>query len=190
MKKLYSLMLAGLVLAAPGAAMAMDSAALLAHPDQYRVIYAGEDEVIYADMDTVRGIQTMDFPNSIENMHFKMYVESYKDKVNAMDFAKDNLVTQIREFDAGLYVNKNEKSYKMELKLDGVYDARGAAIPSKDQEETGDALKIRAKAKDLYMNLYRLERVHQAEAAKAAAAAAQDASAPAEPAAQAAPAAE
>lgn len=170
MKKLYSLMMAGLVLAAPGAAMAMDSAALLAHPDQYRVIYAGEDEVIYADMETVRGIQTMDFPNSIENMHFKMYVESYKDKVNAMDFMKDNLVTQIREFDAGLYVNKHEKSYKMELKLDGVYDGRGAAIPAKDQEETGDAVKIRAKAKDLYMNLYRLERVQQAEAAKAAAA--------------------
>lgn len=106
MKKLYSLMMAGLILAAPGAAMAMDSAALQADPAQYRVIYAGEDEVIYADMDTVRGMQTMDYPNSIENMRFKMYVESYRDKVDAADFGEGRLVTQIREFDAGLYVNK------------------------------------------------------------------------------------
>ncbi len=166
MKKLYSLLAAGLLLAAPGAARAMDQAALLADPGRYRVIYAGEDEVIYADMTSVRSIQTMDFPNSIENAHFKMYVESYKDKVDAMDFAKGGLVTQIREFDAGLYVNKNKKSYKLETKLDAVYDAAGAAIPAKDLEETGDAVKIRAKAEDLYKNLYRLERLPKAAPAE------------------------
>ncbi len=168
MKKLYSLMMAGLILAAPGAAMAMDSAALQADPAQYRVIYAGEDEVIYADMDTVRGMQTMDYPNSIENMRFKMYVESYRDKVDAADFGEGRLVTQIREFDAGLYVNKNEKSYKLETKLAAVYDADGKAIESADQEERGDALKIRAKAKDLYMNLYRLEQLSLKQAAEQA----------------------
>lgn len=161
MKKLYSLMLAGLVLAAPTAAMAMDSAELLSHPAKYRVIAAGEDEVVYADLSTLTAIQTMDFPNSVENMHFKMYVESYRDKVNAMDFARDNLVTSIREFDAGLYVNKNTKSYNLETRLAAVYDAKGDAVKTLDPKEAKEAEKLRVKAEDLYMNLSRMTRMPQ-----------------------------
>lgn len=161
MKKLYSLMLAGLVLAAPTAAMAMDSAELLSHPAKYRVIAAGEDEVVYADLSTLTAIQTMDFPNSVENMHFKMYVESYRDKVNAMDFARDNLVTSIREFDAGLYVNKNTKSYNLETRLAAVYDAKGEAVKTLDPKEAKEAEKLRVKAEDLYMNLSRMTRMPQ-----------------------------
>lgn len=161
MKKLYSLMLTGLVLAAPTAAMAMDSAELLSHPAKYRVIAAGEDEVAYADLSTLTAIQTMDFPNSVENMHFKMYVESYRDKVNAMDFARDNLVTSIREFDAGLYVNKNTKSYNLETRLAAVYDAKGEAVKTLDPKEAKDAEKLRVKAEDLYMNLSRMTRMPQ-----------------------------
>lgn len=161
MKKLYSLMLAGLVLAAPTAAMAMDSAELLSHPAKYRVIAAGEDEVVYADLSTLTAIQTMDFPNSVENMHFKMYVESYRDKVNAMDFARDNLVTSIREFDAGLYVNKNTKSYNLETRLAAVYDAKGEAVKTLDPKEAKEAEKLRVKAEDLYMNLSRMSRMPQ-----------------------------
>lgn len=161
MKKLYSLMLAGLVLAAPTAAMAMDSAELLSHPAKYRVIAAGEDEVVYADLSTLTAIQTMDFPNSVENMHFKMYVESYRDKVNAMDFARDNLVTSIREFDAGLYVNKNTKSYNLETRLAAVYDAKGEAVKALDPKEAKEAEKLRVKAEDLYMNLSRMTRMPQ-----------------------------
>lgn len=161
MKKLYSLMLASLVLAAPTAAMAMDSAELLSHPAKYRVIAAGEDEVVYADLSTLTAIQTMDFPNSVENMHFKMYVESYRDKVNAMDFARDNLVTSIREFDAGLYVNKNTKSYNLETRLAAVYDAKGEAVKTLDPKEAKEAEKLRVKAEDLYMNLSRMTRMPQ-----------------------------
>lgn len=161
MKKLYSLMLAGLVLAAPTAAMAMDSAELLSHPAKYRVIAAGEDEVVYADLSTLTAIQTMDFPNSVENMHFKMYVESYRDKVNAMDFARDNLVISIREFDAGLYVNKNTKSYNLETRLAAVYDAKGEAVKALDPKEAKEAEKLRVKAEDLYMNLSRMTRMPQ-----------------------------
>lgn len=161
MKKLYSLMLAGLVLAAPTAAMAMDSAELLSHPAKYRVIAAGEDEVVYADLSTLTAIQTLDFPNSVENMHFKMYVESYRDKVNAMDFARDNLVTSIREFDAGLYVNKNTKSYNLETRLAAVYDAKGEAVKTLDPKEAKEAEKLRVKAEDLYMNLSRMTRMPQ-----------------------------
>lgn len=51
-----------------------------------------------------------------------------------------------------------------------MYDADGKAIESADQEESGDALKIRAKAKDLYMNLYRLEQLSLKQAAEQAAA--------------------
>lgn len=161
MKKLYSLMLAGLVLTAPNAAMAMDSASLLANPAKYRVIAAGEDEVVYADLSTLTAIQTMDFPNSVENMHFKMYVESYRDKVNAMDFARDNLVTSIREFDAGLYVNKNTKSYNLETRLCAVYKADGEALKALDLKEAKEAEKLRVKAQDLYMNLSRMSRMPQ-----------------------------
>lgn len=164
MKKLYSLMLAGLVLAAPNAAMAMDSAPLLANPAKYRVVAAGEDEVVYADLSTLTAIQTMDFPNSVENMHFKMYVESYRDKVNAMDFARDNLVTSIREFDAGLYVNKNTKSYNLETRLCAVYKADGEALKAldpKEAKEAKEAEKLRVKAQDLYMNLSRMSRMPQ-----------------------------
>lgn len=161
MKKLYSLMLAGLVLAAPNAAMAMDSASLLANPAKYRVIAAGEDEVVYADLSTLTAIQTMDFPNSVENMHFKMCVESYRDKVNAMDFARDNLVTSIREFDAGLYVNKNTKSYNLETRLCAVYKADGEALKALDPKEAKEAEKLRVKAQDLYMNLSRMSRMPQ-----------------------------
>lgn len=161
MKKLCAALAAGLVLAAPNAAMAMDSASLLANPAKYRVIAAGEDEVVYADLSTLTAIQTMDFPNSVENMHFKMYVESYRDKVNAMDFARDNLVTSIREFDAGLYVNKNTKSYNLETRLCAVYKADGEALKALDPKEVKEAEKLRVKAQDLYMNLSRMSRMPQ-----------------------------
>ena len=41
-------------------AMAMDSATLLAHPDRYRVIHADDEEIFYADMESLSGMQTMD----------------------------------------------------------------------------------------------------------------------------------
>ncbi len=160
MKKWMGAVLAGLVLAAPVSSMAMDSNTLLKNPDQYRVLYAGEDEVVYADMNTVMGQQTMDYPGSIENVQMKIYVESYKDKVDAFDFAKDRLVTQIREFDVRLHADKRAGKYEMEKKLTGMYTSDGEGLATVDSlNQTIKDNKIDADAKDLYFNLYRIERL-------------------------------
>lgn len=77
MKK-FALALAAFTLFSATSAMAMDSATLLAHPDRYRVIHADDEEICYADMKSLSGMQTMDFPGSIENIDFTLYVESLK----------------------------------------------------------------------------------------------------------------
>ena len=65
MKK-FALALAAFTMLTATSAMAMDSATLLAHPDRYRVIHADDEEIFYADMESLSGMQTMDFPGSIE----------------------------------------------------------------------------------------------------------------------------
>lgn len=155
MKKLYRWMIAGLLLALPGTGMAMDSQTLLADPARYRVISAGEDEVVYADVQTLFGQQTMDYPGSIENLKFTMYVESYKEKADAFDFERDQLVTEIREFRVELHANKREKVYEMKKSLAGTYDSKGER---KLPESFRKAYRIDADAEELYINLYRLER--------------------------------
>lgn len=167
MKMKYGVMLAALALLPVAPASAMDSASLLANPQQYRVVYAGEDEVAYVDMDTIHGMQTMDFPGSIENLKFTLYVESYKDKSNEMDFAKGTIVEKIREFDAGLAVNKQEKSFQLEMNLVNVYNTAGEVIPAVDAEKPGDVHRIQADGKELYKQLYRLVRMPRDEAAEA-----------------------
>ena len=64
MKK-FALALAAFTMLTATSAMAMDSATLLAHPDRYRVIHADDEEICYADMESLSGMQTMDFPGSI-----------------------------------------------------------------------------------------------------------------------------
>lgn len=160
MKSYLYALAAGLLLAAPGAASAMDSASLLGDPARYRVVYAGEDEVAYADMTTVSGQQTMDYPGSIENVQFTLYVESYKDKTDAFDFAKDKLVTGIREMTVRLHANKRSGEYEMETALAACYDAKGAPLSFGSLPDEAKRLgELDADARDLYFNLYRLERL-------------------------------
>lgn len=160
MKKLYTLMLASLVLAAPTAAMAADYTEFLKDPARYRVLYAGEDEVAYVDMETVSGQQTMDYPGSIENVQFKLYVETYKDKVDAFDFAEGRLVTEIRKFDVKIHADKRNGKYEMQKQLTDVYGYNGDALAAIDYAPGAKKdNEIDADAKDLYFNLYRLERL-------------------------------
>lgn len=162
MKKWMGLALAGLVLAAPMAASAADYTEFLKDPVKYRVLYAGEDEVVYADMDTVMGQQTLDYPGSIENVHMQIYVESYKDKVDAFDFAKGKLVTQVRKFDVQLHADKRAGTYDMKTKLDSVYGWNGESLAAIDSAKPSKKdLKLDADAKDLYFNLYRLMRIQK-----------------------------
>ena len=153
MKKIVGLMGAMLLLGT-SAVMAMDSNTLLSSPDRYRVIYANEHEVAYADLDTLSGMATMDYPGSLENMHFTMYVETYKSSPDAFDFAKGNLISSIREFQMTVYANKRDQTYGMDKTLSAVYDVKGN---KQDKFSSLSAFtqnrKIIADAKTLFLNL-------------------------------------
>lgn len=159
MKKLCAALAAGVALAAPCAALAMDSETLLSHPLQYRVIYADREKAVYADMDTVRAMQTRDYPGSIENISFTMYVETYAKKPDAMAFQKKEIVTSIQQYDATAYGNKEKDQYRLEKTLAAVYDQNGGQI--------GDASwkgkKAKVEADDIYYSLFRAVHAPKAE---------------------------
>ncbi len=158
MKKLWTALAAGLVLSAPCAAMAMDSATLLTNPAEYRVIYADGGKAVYADMDTVRAMQSRDFPASIENISFTMYVETYAKNPDAMAYQTGNTVTDIQQYEATAYGNHKTDEYRLEAKLTAVYDSHGAQI--------GDASwkgkKAKVEADDIYYSLVRAAHAPQA----------------------------
>lgn len=150
-KKIISiLMLAGLV---ADAVQAMDSETLLKNPARYPVIYATEKMRIYADMETVSAMQTMDYPGSIENVSFLLYAERYKKNADAFDFARGGLVTQIREWKVELAADRREKRYEMTLTPVAAYDAKGERLTG------GGDMKLGASAKEIYYNLSRLLRL-------------------------------
>ncbi len=150
-KKIVSiLMLAGLF---AGTGEAMDSETLLKNPARYPVIYATEKMRIYADMETVSAMQTMDYPSSIENVSFTLYAESFKKNADAFDFARGDLVTQIRECKVELAADRREKHYEMTTTPVAVYDAKGERLTG------GGDMKLGASAKEIYYNLSRLLRL-------------------------------
>ena len=75
MKKMTTLCASLLLALGCLTANAMDSQTLVSNPGRYRVISTSPDGIAYADMDSLRAMQTMDYPNSIENMSFTLYVE-------------------------------------------------------------------------------------------------------------------
>ena len=153
MKKIIGLTAVALLLGTTSA-LAMDSATLLSNPERYRIIYADQHEVAYADMNTLSGMATMDYPGSLENMHFTIYVETYKPSPDAFDFAKGNLISSIREFRMTVYANKRDQTYGMEKTLSAIYDSKGN---KQDKYESLYAFsqnrKIAADAKTLFLNL-------------------------------------
>ena len=77
MKKMTTLCASLLLALGCLTANAMDSQTLVSNPGRYRVISTSPDGIVYADMDSLQAMQTMDYPNSIENMSFTLYVEKY-----------------------------------------------------------------------------------------------------------------
>lgn len=158
MKKIYALFAAALLLG-DTSAMAMDSHTLLTQPERYRIIYADSHEIAYADMESLSGLATMDFPGSLENMNFTMYVETYKPDPTAFDFAKGNLISHITQFQVQLYGNKQKQTYGMEKTLSAMYDGEG------NKQEIYSSIadivkhrKIAADAKTLFLNLHHQSR--------------------------------
>lgn len=162
MRNRYALLAAGLLAVIPAAAMAMDSETLLSDPARYRVISAGDEEVVYADMTTLSGQQTLDYPGSIENMEVTLYVESYKEHPDAFDFARNTLVSGIREFRVKIHADKREGEYAMKKELTAFYDGKGV---KKTPESFLKAYRIDADAEELYLMLSRLERLRAASPA-------------------------
>lgn len=154
MKKL-TMLFSLLCLLAFGAvsASAMDSQTLLSNPDRYRVISTEPDGIVYADMDTISGMQTMDYPNSIENINCKLYVEKYNSTIEAMTFMKGQTIRQINEYDASFHANKREGQYNFNANLTNVYKPTGEAYTVKlDTLQWGNV-------KDMFISMNRLAKL-------------------------------
>lgn len=158
MRKLYALITAGLLAGIPASGMAMDSETLLSDPARYRVISADDGEVVYADMTTLSGEQTLDYPGSLENMQVTLYVESYKEHPDAFDFARNTLVSGIRQFQVRIHANKRDGEYAMKKELTAYYDGKGLErIP----ESFLKAYRLDADTEELYLALFRAGRIRQ-----------------------------
>ncbi len=131
-------------------AMAMDSETLLSQPARYRVLFANDEQTVYADKETIRAMATRDYPGSIENMSAVFYVETYKPRRDAMDFENGALVERIDEYTVRLSGNKVKGLYAMEKTLAASYDSAG-----KELSPAGKA-HWEADADELYRALFRV----------------------------------
>lgn len=139
-----------------GAVQAMDSETLLKTPTRYPVLYADANTRIYADVQTISAMQTMDYPGSIENVSFTLYAEIFKEHADVFDFSRGDLVQKIREVKIELYADRRERHYGMSLTPVAVYNAKGEEQPAEEGK-----LKLRASAKELYYNLAHLLKLGQ-----------------------------
>ena len=154
MKKILFALLAGLSLSS--SAFAMDGETLISHPERYRVVYADAHETAYVDMESLFGQQTMDYPSSLENVSFTLYVETYKDAPDPFDFENGTLISSIREFKVDISADKRENHYTMDHALLAKYDAKGAALPCYESvKEIPAASRIPGDAKGLYLRIKR-----------------------------------
>ena len=103
----------------------MDSQTLVNNPSRYRVISTSPDGIVYADMDSLRAMQTMDYPNSIENMSLTLYVEKYAGIRDDLVFQMGQEIHQINEYKAALHANKREGTYDLKADLTKVYRPDG-----------------------------------------------------------------
>ena len=81
--------------------------------------------LVYADMDSLRAMQTMDYPNSIENMNLTLYVEKYAGIRDDLVFQMGQEIHQINEYKAALHANKRKGTYDLKADLTKVYRPDG-----------------------------------------------------------------
>lgn len=125
MKKMTTLCASLLLALGCLTANAMDSQTLVNNPSRYRVISTSPDGIVYADMDSLRAMQTMDYPNSIENMSLTLYVEKYAGIRDDLVFQMGQEIHQINEYKAALHANKREGTYDLKADLTKVYRPDG-----------------------------------------------------------------
>lgn len=131
---------------------AMDSQTLFSNPARYRVISTEPGGIVYVDMESISGMQTMDYPNSIENINCTLYVEKYNSTIDAMTFAENKTIRQINEYDASFHANKVENTYILDANLSNIYKPTGEAYTV-----TPDTLQW-GNTKDMFIVLHRLSR--------------------------------
>ena len=131
-------------------AFAMDSDTLLNNPSRYRVLSTQTDGIVYVDMDSLHGLQTMDFPSSLETISCTLYVEKYGSTLDAMTIQRNKTIHQINEYTADFHADKVKGAYTVSTKLTNVYTAQG-----KPYEVKIDTFQF-TRIKDAFINLYRL----------------------------------
>lgn len=131
-------------------AFAMDSDTLLNNPSRYRVLSTQPDGIVYVDMDSLHGLQTMDFPSSLETISCTLYVEKCGSTLDAMAIQRNKTIHQINEYTADFHADKVKGAYTVSTKLTNVYTAQG-----KPYEVKIDTFQF-TRIKDAFINLYRL----------------------------------
>lgn len=156
MKKIIAaLVMSSMLLMGCITASAMDSSTLLQNPSRYRVISTQLDGIVYVDMDSIKSMQTRDFPNSIENISCILYVEKYNSTLDAMTFQENKVIRQINEYEATLYGNKQDNTYGLKAELQQVYSPQGQA-----KEISIDTIQF-TNIKDMFINAHRLAALPQ-----------------------------
>ena len=151
MKKLLAaVVMASTFLLGCAGAGAMDSATLLHNPSRYRVVSTQSDGVVYVDMESIRSMQTRDYPNSIENISCTLYVEKYNSNLDATAFQKNEIVRQINEYKAKLHGNKRENTYDIAAELQQAYSPDGQA-----KAVSIDTIQFK-NIKEMFINTHRL----------------------------------
>ena len=106
MKKKIMAIVSVLTMAAGLQAFAISSQDLLDNPIMYRVLTTEGNHVVYVDMNSIQGIQTMDYPNSVENITCNVYVEEYEPNISAMDYQNGKLISAIYRGQLQVHANK------------------------------------------------------------------------------------
>lgn len=131
-------------------ASAMDSQTLLQNPSRYRVVSTQPDGIVYVDTDSLRSIQTRDYPSSIENISAKLYVERYNPTITDMTFEQGQTISQIDEYTAKVHGQKRENIYEIEPTLDASYTPDGKILDTKGTPT------VFQNVRHLFINLSRL----------------------------------
>lgn len=134
MKKIILATCAALLGLGTLSANAMDSATLHSHPNQYRILFANDKQVIYGDMQSFSGLETRDMPSSIQNMSLTLYVENYIPNPTDFDYAEGKTISSISEYQSEWLGNKVKGHYQAKSTWSHTYDQEGHEYS--DRKET------------------------------------------------------
>ncbi len=150
MKKLFTVFfIISVILLSTLPASAIDSVALLDNPARYRVIGTQDGCIMYADMESVQAVETMDYPSSLETIYCVLYAETYAEDIDAKAFQENRLVSRIDEYDAAFRADKRNGKFTIDAVLTNTYLPDGQA-----GEITTSTVRFK-NAEELFINIRR-----------------------------------